>query len=93
MADAMPEGAQLSPDGHYWWDEHAGAWQAVQASGSSSSAPAAGDAPAPAARSGTINIELGVVHEEVVSHDDVVAMVQRGGAELPAHEGSGEAYA
>jgi hypothetical protein len=24
-----PEGAQRSADGHYWWDEAAGAWQTV----------------------------------------------------------------
>ena len=34
----MPEGAQVSPDGHYWWD--GSAWQPVQ--GGSGAAPAAG---------------------------------------------------
>ena len=27
---SRPEGAQLSPDGHYWWDEQAQLWQPVQ---------------------------------------------------------------
>jgi hypothetical protein len=40
-----PEGAQRSDDGHYWWDESAGAWQTVDdtpAAGSGAAAPAAG---------------------------------------------------
>ena len=28
-----PEGAQLSPDGNYWWDEQAQQWQLVQQDG------------------------------------------------------------
>jgi hypothetical protein len=24
-----PDGAQRSPDGHYWWDEHAQQWELV----------------------------------------------------------------
>ena len=109
MAD-IPAGAQRSPDGNYWWDEQAGAWQLIEGGGaapaaaaapSASSAPAAGDAPAaaaapaageaatPPARTGSINIELGVIAEDHHSHDDVVAMVERGGAQLP----QGEAYA
>lgn len=28
-----PEGAQLSPDGNYWWDDNAQQWQLVEADG------------------------------------------------------------
>lgn len=82
----IPAGAQRSPDGHYWWDENAQAWQPVEGNdAAASSAPA---------RTGSISIELGVVAEENHSHDDVVAMVERGGAQLPQTEGTtGEAYA
>jgi hypothetical protein len=83
----IPAGAQRSPDGHYWWDENAQDW--LPTAGSSSE-PAAAAAPAgPPARTGSISIELGVIAEETHSHDDVVAMVERGGASLP----EGEAYA
>ena len=44
-------------------------------------------------RTGSIEIQLGVVAEDTHSHDDVVAMVESGGAQLPQHEGAGEAYA
>jgi len=80
----IPAGATRSPDGHYWWDENGQAWQPVD--GNDAPAPAAGQAPA---RTGTINIELGVIAEDSHSHDDVVAMVERGGASLP----QGAAYA
>ena len=30
---SVPEGAQISPDGHYWWDENAQQWQPVQQDG------------------------------------------------------------
>ena len=56
---------------------------------------AGADAAAGAAvpRTGSSEIELGVVAEDTHSHDDVVAMVESGGAQLPQHEGAGEAYA
>ena len=38
---AAPPDAQMSPDGHYWWDEPNQTWQAVAAAASSSSADAA----------------------------------------------------
>lgn len=87
----IPAGAQRSPDGHYWWDEHAQDWRLVaDSSSAAASAAAAAAAPAgPPARTGSISIELGVVAEDSHSHDDVVAMVERGGASLP----QGEAYA
>jgi len=104
----IPAGAQRSPDGNYWWDEHAGAWQLIEGGGAApgaaaapeaaaaaaapgaAAAPAAGDTPAtPPARTGSISIELGVIADDSHSHDDVVAMVERGGAQLP----QGEAYA
>ena len=110
MAD-IPAGAQRSPDGNYWWDEHAGAWQLIEGGGTApgaaapaaadsaapaaaaapgAAAPAAGDTPAtPPARTGSISIELGVIADDSHSHDDVVAIVERGGAQLP----QGEAYA
>ena len=111
MAD-IPAGAQRSPDGNYWWDDTAGAWQLIEggpaadpsgsagsSAGAASAAPAAGAAAAtdaaagaaatPPARTGSISIELGVVAEDSHSHDEVVAMVERGGAQLP----QGEAYA
>jgi hypothetical protein len=50
--DAMstpPEGAQLSPDGNYWWDTDANAWQAVAGSAADGAGDAAGSAGADAA--------------------------------------------
>jgi hypothetical protein len=97
----IPAGAQRSDDGHYWWDEPNQAWQlvagndagtpaAAAAPESAAAAPEAAAAPAgPPARTGSISIELGVIVEESHAHDDVVAMVERGGASLP----QGEAYA
>ena len=95
----IPAGAQRSPDGHYWWDENAQAWQLVEGNDASATPAAAGSSAAPEAarppaRTGSISIELGVVAEDSHSPDDVVAMVERGGAQLPQTEGSsGEAYA
>lgn len=96
----IPESAQRSPDGHYWWDEQNQAWQPVQpvqpvAGGDASSAAgaaasAAGDAGAGqqgTERTGTIEVAPGDVLHQAYSHDEVVAMVENGGAALPLHEG------
>lgn len=48
----QPPGAQVSEDGHYWWDEQAQQWQPVEdgaASTASSSAAASGSDGEPAA--------------------------------------------
>jgi len=90
VADNIPAGAQRSPDGHYWWDHDTQAWQPVHPAASSS---AGAESSAPREREVAIGVQLGPVHQQTIAHDDVVAMVERGGAELPRHEGSGEAYA
>jgi hypothetical protein len=88
----IPEGAQRSPDDHYWWDEHAQAWQPVAghdaaASGGDAGAGSDGAGQHGTERTGTISAEPGVVLDQAYSHDDVVAMVEQGGAALPLHEG------
>src|SRR4051794_37759644 len=109
----MPAGAQVSPDGHYWWDETSQDWQLIEggpvaaaapAGSAASAAPADGSAPAagapdaaaapagPPARTGSISIEIGTITDEAYSHEQVVAMVQQGGGELPTLP-EGEAYA
>ncbi|MEO9139927.1 MAG: hypothetical protein ABI345_12770 [Jatrophihabitans sp.] len=88
----MPEGAQRSPDGYYWWDESAQTWQPVdghQAATSDGVPDEGGDG---AGQQGTertamISVEPGVVLDQIYSHDEVVAMVEQGGAALPLHEG------
>lgn len=100
MAD-IPEGAQRSADGYYWWNADEQAWHPVHDGGTAQAQPAATSSSTGAeaagshavARTGTISVAPGVVHEQVVAHDDVIAMVERGGAQLPEHEGAGEAYA
>jgi hypothetical protein len=42
MSEA-PAGAQLSPDGYYWWDESSSQWQPVSATQSSTAASSAAD--------------------------------------------------
>lgn len=38
----QPPGAQVSPDGNYWWDENAGQWQPVEGGAASSSSSSGG---------------------------------------------------
>jgi hypothetical protein len=52
----VPDGAQRSEDGHYWWDAGANEWKAVPTddpqhpqNAGSTPAPAAGSTPAPGA--------------------------------------------
>lgn len=70
---AAPPGAQMSPDGNYWWDEPNQAWQGVDTAASSSAAdPAAAAQPAqpadPAEQGGYAQAE----------HIDVAGVCQSG---------------
>ena len=78
----IPDGAQRSEDGQWWWDETQQQWQPVAESTSSAGTPAPGDdassvtyAEAQAQGSGG--------EETNLSDDEIAAILERAGATEP----------
>jgi hypothetical protein len=84
---AAPPGAQVSEDGHYWWDETGQQWQTVEdGPGASSSAPGAGGSSDPAQQGGTAQAEhidvAGVCQSGDLTDDEIAQALADAGVSL-----------
>ena len=85
---AAPPGAQMSPDGNYWWDEPNQAWQSVDTAANSSSADSAASAlPAdPAEQGGYAQAEhidvAGVCQSGELTDDEIAQVLSDAGVSV-----------
>ena len=84
---AAPPGAQVSEDGHYWWDESGQQWQLVEdGPGASSAASDSGGSSDPAAQGGTAQAEqiavAGVCQSGELTDEEIAQVLSDAGVSV-----------